>query len=219
MRVKVTLALGVVLLAAVGAFALTRSPPGVVTSGAAPTSAPLDQLRGDISVCQTDEVLPADVSAIRLSMWAFLGWRIHVVAYSGTRPLTEGRRAADWTSDSVTVPVKPLSHATSNVVLCFAIGPNSEPVLLLGRTTPAQEAAAVLTGIEPGSSYSGRLPGRVGVEYLASGRGTWWSRAEEVAQRMGLGRSFSGTWIALLVAALMAAVGVLAVRLTLREIP
>ncbi len=36
---------------------------------------------------------------------------------------------------------------------------------------------------------------------------------------MGLGRSYAGTWIALLVAALMAAVGVLAIRLTWRELP
>ncbi len=36
---------------------------------------------------------------------------------------------------------------------------------------------------------------------------------------MGLGRSYTGTWIAFLVAALMAAVGVLAVRLSLRVLP
>jgi hypothetical protein len=40
-----------------------------------------------------------------------------------------------------------------------------------------------------------------------------------VAQHMGLGRAYTGTWIALLVAALMAAVGALAIRLTLRTLP
>ncbi len=221
MRVKVTLALGVALLAAVGAVALTRSPPRVVGTNAAGSGSLVAQLRGDASICQAGESLPADVSAIRLSMWAFLGWKMHVIAYSGLRVLTEGRRGADWTTDSVTVPVKPLDRATSNVALCFAIGPNSEPALILGTATPAPEAAVVLKGSDPGprSQLEGRLAGRFGVEYLTSGQGSWWSRVLPVARRMGLGRSFSGTWIALLVAALMAAVGVLAVRLALREIP
>jgi hypothetical protein len=35
---------------------------------------------------------------------------------------------------------------------------------------------------------------------------------------MGLGRAFSGTWIALLIAAMVAAVGVLAGGLALREL-
>jgi hypothetical protein len=218
MRVKVTLALGIALLAAVGALVLTRSPPRVLAGSASSTNGILTALSGDISVCQAGEALPAHVSAVRLSMWAFVGWPMHVAAYSGPRLLTEGRRDADWTSDSVTVPVKPLDHATSNVVLCFSIGPNSEPALILGTRTPERDAAAVLAGIQPSSAFKGRLPGRLGIEYLTSGQGTWWSRAEEVARRMGLGRSFSGTWIALLVAALMAAVGVLALRLTLREI-
>ncbi|MGP0103011.1 MAG: hypothetical protein ACLPUT_15510 [Solirubrobacteraceae bacterium] len=221
MRVKVTLAVGIALLAAVGALALTRSPPRVVGADASSERSILAHLSGDISVCQTGETLPADVSAIRLSMWAFLGWPMHVVAYQGSRVLTEGRRSADWTSNSVTVPVKPLDHATAGVALCFAIGPNSEPVLILGQSTPAPEAAVAVRGGAPGpgSEIEGRLPGRVGVEYLAAGQGSWWSRALSVASHMGLGRSFSGTWIAYLVAALMAAVGFLAVRLTLRELP
>lgn len=219
MRVKVTLAVGIALLAVIGAVTLTRSPPRVVGERAVPAGGLLDSLRGDISVCQTNEVLPAHVTAVRLSMWAFFGWRMRVVAYSGSQVLTEGSRNAAWTSDSVTVPVKPLSRTTSNVVLCFAIGPNSEPALILGSSAPAPQAAAILTSISPQSKLIGRLPGRVGVEYLASGRGSWWSRVVSVAKHMGLGRAFTGTWIALLVAALMAAVGVLAVRLTLREIP
>lgn len=220
-NVGITLAAGIALIAAAVVLTLTRSPPPVVGASASPITALLGHVRGDISVCQANEVLPASVSGIRLSMWAFLGWDMHVAAYQGSRVLTEGRRGADWTSDSVTVPVKPLDHATSNVALCFAIGPNSEPALILGTRTPPREAAVVLRSAtpRPGGASKGRLPGRVGVEYLAAGRGSWWSRAQSVARRMGLGRSFSGTWIAVLIAALIAGVGVLAVRLTLRELP
>jgi hypothetical protein len=63
-----------------------------------------------------------------------------------------------------------------------------------------------------------RLPGRIDIEYLGSGQGSWWSRLLPVARHMGLGRAFSGTWIVLLVAAMVAAVGALAGRLVLREL-
>jgi hypothetical protein len=226
-NVKVTLAVGIALMVAVGAVTLTRSPPRVVRvgvpGGLGEGNLILAITASDISVCQANEVLPGGVSGIRLALWAFYGSQVHVRVYSGSQILTEGRRGADWTSDSVTVPVKPVDHATSHVQVCFALGPNSEPVILLGAPAPVQALASASKGGTPtpaaAASEGQRLRGRVGVEYLAAGRGSWWSRALSVARHMGLGRAFSGTWIALLVAALMAAVGVLAVRLTLRELP
>jgi hypothetical protein len=220
-NVKVTLAIGIALMAAVGALVLTRSPPRVARVGETDAHALLADVTGDLTVCQANEVLPAGVSGIRLSMWAFLGWDMRVEAYRGLRVLTQGTRGADWTSDSVTVPVQPVQHATSGVTLCFAIGPNSEPALILGASTPAAEAAVVSRSATPTpqAPVEGRLPGRVGVEYLAAGRGSWWSRALSVARHIGLGRAFSGTWIALLIAALMAGVCVITLRLTLRELP
>ncbi len=220
-KVKITLAVCIALVFALGAYTLTRSPPRVVGGHPFwPTDPVIAQTTHDISICQADEVLPAHVSALRLSLWAFVGWDIHVVAYRGARVLAEGRRGADWTSDSVTVPVRPLDRASSGVTLCFAIGPNSEPVLILGTRTPRREAARVLTSDtpRPDAKSRERLGGRVGVEYLAAGRGSWWSRILTVARHMGLGRAFSGSWIALLIAALMGGVVVLALRLTMREL-
>jgi len=135
--------------------------------------------------------------------------------------LAEGRRGADWTSDSVTVAVRPLAHAVSEVTLCFAIGPNTEPVIILGTPAPVREAAVLLQGsaLTPANAGNEVLAGRVGVEYVAGGRGSWWSRTRSVAEHMGLGRSFSGTWIAFLIFALMFAVGALALRVTSRELP
>ncbi len=208
------------LLLAVGAFTLTRSPSRVLLTNGSVGNSPLTSTSGDLSLCQANELLPADVSAIRLSMWAFLGWNIHVKAYRGLKVLTEGSRRPDWTSTSVTVPVKPLKRAAAGVTLCYSIGANSEPALVLGTPASAVDAAASLRyGVPaPQAPLVSKLPGRFGVEYLASGRSSWWSLVLSVARRMGLGRAFAGTWIALLVAALMAAVGVLALRLTLREI-
>jgi hypothetical protein len=207
--VKVTLAVGVVLLVAVCAYALTRTPPRVLRAGAKPAGL-LSALSGDGEACQENEVLPAGTTGIRLSLAAYVGARIRVAAYSDSRVLTEGRRGPDWTGTSVTVPVAPLRQSVSDVAVCFAVGPNSESLFLLGTETPTAEAMTLPTGE--------RLSGRLDIDYLGAGQGSWFSRLLPVARRMGLGRAFSGTWIVLLIAALMGAVGVLAGRLALREL-
>ena len=215
------------MLAVVGAVTLTRAPPRVVRvgePGGDVVASTLAHAASDFAVCQSGEALPAGVSGIRLALWAFYGANVHVRVYKGSQILTAGSRGADWTSDSVTVPVRPLDHSSSEVTLCYGIGPNSQPISLLGVAAPPAAAAAVDTASdEPNPAFMAgehaALPGRIGVEYLAAGTGSWWSRILTVARHMGLGRSYAGTWIALLVAALMAAVGVLAIRLTWRELP
>lgn len=223
--VVATFVVGAALILAVLAVTLTHAPPRVVLVGAPGVRAVdvngvrgLRITTGDPTVCQAGEVLPRGVSAIRLSTWGFFGARVRVAVYGGSRVLTEGRRGADWTSDSVTVPVKPLARTSTGTKLCFTLGPNSESILLLGALTPPREAATISeSGVARGAPQL--LEGRVTVEYLASGQGSWWSRILTVARHVGLGRSFSGTWIALLIAALTLAAGALAVRLTLRELP
>ncbi len=99
----------------------------------------------DFAVCQPGEALPAGVSGIRLALWAFYGANVHVRVYKGSQVLTAGSRGADWTSDSVTVPVRPLDHSSSGVTLCFGIGPNSQPISLLGVAAPPSVAAPANT--------------------------------------------------------------------------
>ncbi len=226
-KVAITLAVGVVLIAAASAVALTRSPPRVARVGV-PTGdtndVPLGKVLGDTTICQSGETLPAGVTGIRIGMWAFYGAKMHVRVYSGSRILTEGSRGPNWTSTSVTVPVKPVAHQTSGVKLCIGVGPNSQPLLLLGVNTPESEAASTTLNVSsPTPAAAARshalLGGKIGVEYLAAGESSWWSRVWSTAKHMGLGRAYSGTWIVFLLAMLMAAVGVLAIRLTLRELP
>jgi hypothetical protein len=227
-KVAITLAVGIVLIGAVSAAALTRSPPRVARVGV-PTgdtrAAPLGKVLGDIVICQPGETLPAGTSGVRIGMWAFYGAKMHVRVYSGSRILTEGSRGPNWTGTSVTVPVKPIAHGASGVTVCIGVGPNSQPLLLLGASAPqgAGGSTVTLDVNSPTPAAAARshakLDGKIGIEYLSAGHGSWWSRISSVAAHMGLGRSYSGTWIAFLVAALMAAVGVLAVRLTLRVLP
>ncbi|HSZ70021.1 MAG TPA: hypothetical protein VK756_06645 [Solirubrobacteraceae bacterium] len=223
--VKVTLAAGIVLVILIGAFTLTRSPPRVVRGGGPPPISSLGTTFAEPAVCQANEVLPADVSSIRLSLVAFFGANIRLVLYHGSQIIAEGRRGPDWTGTTVTVPVKPIARTTSHVTLCVAIGPNSERIIILGRFTHPRDVAVALqsnalSATPPATATAPqRLKGRMAVEYLASSNRSWWSRAVEVARRMGLGHFIGGKWIALLAALLMTAVGALTIRVTLREQP
>jgi hypothetical protein len=205
----VTFVVGIALVVALVAVVLTRSPPRLV-SGGTPTEGLLGSAASSFESCQAGEVIPAGTSAIRLSLETYLGAKVRVTAYSGTRVLAQGRRGPEWTGTSVTVPIKPLGYTASNVKLCIAVGPNSQPVFIQGSQAPRLDAA-VVNG-EP-------IDGRVGVEYLASGQGSWWTRILTVARHMGLGHALSGTWVVLLIAALVAGCGLLAVGLTLGELP
>jgi hypothetical protein len=214
---RVTLGVSIALIVAVGALTLAHSPPRVVRVGVTTdTETELARLTGATDVCQAGETLPAGVSAIRVALIAFYGASVRVRVLSGAQVLTEGRRGPNWTGRSVTVPVRPLSHAFSPVRLCIEVGPGSELIDYAGVPTPGPASATVSTEASPGARGLG---GRVGVEYLASSRGSWWSRILTVARHVGLGRAISGTWIVLLIAALVAAVGLLAARLALRELP
>ena len=220
---RAALVLGVLLLAGVGAYTLTRSPVRVVARSGSQENTALGVTIGDTVLCQPGEVLPAGVTGIRLPIVAFYGSPVNLIAFKGSQVLTSGSHGADWTGVSVTVPVKPLASTATGVNVCFALSPNSEPVIIPGDTAPPREAAVALHSqtLTPAAlqSPTQRLRGRLALEYVASGRSSWWSRILTVARHMGLGRAYSGTWIALLVAALMLLVVGLAARLTLRELP
>lgn len=228
----ITFATGIAILALIGALVLTEAPPSVVGSSTPGVKAvgvrgaqTLGSTSASPSFCQPGEALRAGVSAVRLSIWGFFGARVRLVAYEGGHVVTEGSRGANWTSDSVTVPVRALQRTHSHVTVCFAIGPNSENLLLLGARSPKPNARSLVAAADGTplaqvmkASSVGRAPGRLTIEYLTPGPQSWWSQLLTVARHMGLGRAYSGTWIALLVALMMAAVAVLAVRLSIKEI-
>ncbi len=217
-RARVTFGVGIALILAAGAVTLTRAPPHVVRKGASTniaTQLAFAGTRGDATVCQADETLPAGISAVRVWLGAEYGARVHVTLVSGERVLTDGSRGPDWTSGSVTVPVASIGSSASQVKLCIEIGPNSEPIFFLGNETSKQEAALMYT---PSSAVGQRLDGRLGVEYLEAGQGSWWSRILSVARHMGVGHALTGTWVALLIAGLVVAASAFAIGLALREL-
>jgi hypothetical protein len=208
--VKVTLGVGALLLAALIALTLTAAPARVLLRAGPTPTILLSSTTAGTSACQGAEVLPAGTTAVRLSVTAFVGAKVRVALFAGAHTLIEGTRGPEWTGTSVTVPVKPLPQTVSNVRVCVFIGPNSQPIYLLGSPTPASQAAE--------GGFRQRLSGRLRTEYLAPGSGSWWSRILTVARHMGLGHVLTGTWVVLLIAALMAAVGLLAMWLAVREL-
>jgi hypothetical protein len=223
-NVKVTLAIGIALIIAGGVLVLTQSPPRVARINGSGQLDSLGVTQGELSICQANEVLPANVSAIRVSLVAFLGAKLQAAIYHNGRIITEGSRNPDWSGTSPTIPVKPLAQATSHVELCVAFAPNSQLIQIFGLAVPAENAAAVAfqnpaLSRHPPAGLSTLLRGKLQVTYLAAGRRSWWSRALSVATHMGLGHFIGGKWVALLAALLMATVTVLTVRLTLREQP
>jgi hypothetical protein len=207
----VAVVFGSFLIAGVAALAVTlsHSPIGVARLSS-PEQVSLGSLRQTTIVCQPDEVLPAETSAVRLSMFAFTGPRVTVELLVGGHMIARGARGPGWTGGSVTVPVNPVAGARRGVTLCFSVFLNGdEDVAVSGQRTGAALAAREL---------GGPWPGRITVEDLRPQRSSWWSLALPVARRMGLGRAASGTWVALLVLALMLAVGAISSLVVLREL-
>ena len=207
-RVKVVVAVGLVLGVAAIAITLSHSPiavAGVNTS----QEVPLGQPQPGKIYCQSHEVLPRGTSAVRLRSYAFLGPRVELTISAQGRLIAHGERGSGWTGGVVTIPVNWLSTARSGLDLCFTFFTNQDETIgFFGE--PTQVLAA--------RGPSGSLPGRVRVEYLRPSHASWWSLAPEVARRMGLGRAPSGTWVALLAVALMVGVFALCARVILREL-
>ncbi len=208
MRDAIAFVTGLALTVLAVAVVLSHSPQVLAgTNAIEPRPISLAAVPGAGSACQADETLPADTSAIRLSLEASSGPRIVVTVVLGKTVITRGEGTPGWIGEVVTIPVRPLDHATHRADVCFAFAGADERVSFLGAPTPGRSAARTATGV---------LPGRLAIEYLRPGSSSWWSLALSIARRMGLGRAWAGTWVVLLVAALMATNVALASWLTIR---
>jgi hypothetical protein len=208
--VRVALAAGLALTALAIAVTLSQSPLGVAATNSIQGKEELATLHRGTALCQSGEAIPRGTSAIRLGIFAFLGPKVTLTAYAGDRVITEGTRGSGWTGWVVTVPVKPVSHAVSDVKLCFAVHlARDETVKIIGAHQSARSA------YHPNGKPLG---GRVTVEYMQSGRRSWWSLASLVARHMSFGHADSGPWSVFVVIALAAAIAAAASRIVLREL-
>jgi hypothetical protein len=227
MRTRISLIVGLALTAlAVGIF-IFRSPPVLAGTNAVPIEGTLRAMTNAGEACQEHELLPAGITAIRVSMEALSGPRVSVRVLQGGVLLTSGEQASGWTRQNVTIPVHSLPRAVRPVDVCFALAPENETVDLDGgRSAHALIASG---GANPGGvGLAGAvyLPllarpssAALRIEYLRPGARTWWSQAVQVARRMGLGRAPSGTWIVLAVLVAMVTLVAIVSWLLVRRAP
>src|ERR1700684_907381 len=135
--------------------------------------------------------------------------RVTLAVLVAGRKVSSGAREAGWTSQTVTVPVKSLAESLPDVTVCASFSLRYGYISLLGEHTSRATAMR----------YRDRaLAGRLLIEYLRPARRSWASMAVSIARRMGLGRAWSGTWVALLAVGMLIAVIVLAVNLLQKEL-
>jgi hypothetical protein len=209
-RASITLAVGLVLVTIAIVVTLSGSPLLVVDTNGTPASQELVEASTGAGACQSDEYMPAGISAIRLTLVAAVGPRVGLTVSSGGRVLTSGVAHSGWTSGAVTVPVKALAYPVTDARVCFVLGPSPENVQMGGASSSAALAARDLSGAA--------LPGRFTVEYMRAGGSSWWSLVRTVAKHAGLGREPSGSWIVLLILALMAGMLIAGSWLAVREL-
>jgi hypothetical protein len=209
-RVTVALGLGLALLAVALTIILSGSPLVLARANPVPADEPVYRATGGSGACQDGETVPAGVSAVRLILVAVVGPRVSVTIASAAGPVAAGSVDSGWTAGAVTVPVKALAHPVASARICFQLGRSAEGVEVGG--SPARPALAART-------LSGKaLPGRFTIEYMHRAHGSWWSSAETVARRLGLGHAPSGTWLAVLLLLTMGSVVATASWLALKEL-
>jgi 4-amino-4-deoxy-L-arabinose transferase-like glycosyltransferase len=196
---RVALAVGLALTALALVLVLSGSPdvaaPEAVPAHPVAIQPKLAVTQHGASICQRDETLPRATTAIRVLLKALIGPRIAVKVLAGGRIVTSGERGPGWTSGAVTVPVARVGRTVAHAKVCLAFALSDETVDMEGERASGARAAFAAGGQV--------LPGRMHVEYLRAGDRSWWSLALSTARHLGLGRAWAGTWVALLVLALV----------------
>ncbi len=182
---------------------LSDAPVRVLGSNAVPAGNIGLAMGTGNSTCQSGGTMPQGTTAVRLELEGRVGPTVTVLVLAEGEALAR-TRVAGWTGGDLTVPIAPAAQATPGVRICFAIGRSRAFVLLIGREMRA--------GPHGARAFRSRI------EYLALDRRSWWSSIAAVARRIGLGRAPGGTWVALLLVALMLAVAALAWYLCMREL-
>jgi hypothetical protein len=209
--VRLALVLGLALLAIAVGLSLTRSPMTVAAANgvSSVTQTAIASTGQSGSYCQSRETLPQGTSSVRISLVASIGPRVKVVVTSGGQIVTSGEQGPGWTGEVVAVPVEPLRRTVSHATVCISFRLRDGTLYLLGATSP--EAIGAREGTRA-------LAGRMRIEYLRTATHSWASQIPAVIRHMGFGRAISGSWIAFLALALIAAVAIVASKLVLSDL-
>jgi hypothetical protein len=214
MRVRLVLAVALVLLGAAVVLTLTRRTQlsagnHVVPAGFAATLPPGGEL------CQPNPDLAPDAVAAQVVVGTY-GRPVPRFDLRfldpGGRVLAAGTRPAGGREGPISIPIGPARDAAAATRLCLRItGPSK--VVLAGVGSPPDPSDEVVDGA--------LQPGRISVVYLpGGGPRRWWSQVGALDRRFGLGKAaFFGTWTLPLCALLLLGAWTAALRLLLREAP
>src|SRR5580693_5821588 len=132
MGARISLVIGWGLISLAIALVMSRSPPAVARTNAIPINEVIAAAPPAVEACQGNEMLPSGTTAVRLSLEALLGPRVTVKIVRNGVVLSTGERAAGWSRQSVTVPIRALRHSVAGVSLCFAVAARDETVKVKG---------------------------------------------------------------------------------------
>jgi hypothetical protein len=201
--VGLSLAAGLLALTVALIVVLTRPPLTLVGNNSVPANLAVNFLRSATTSCENGGTVPQGTGAVRVSLSANTGPKVVLKIFSGRTLVSEGQHAAGWGIDeTVTVPVRRVTHTISNAHICTSVEALPEPLQLNGLRV---------------KTPSGAISILLRMEYLTPGGHSWLSQAASIVEAFGLGHAPSGTWVAYLVIAMMLVVTVLASRLVFRE--
>jgi hypothetical protein len=207
-KVAITIGAGSALIVAVLLAVLLHAPNEPISTNSVAVQREIGLFSAHDVVCQSNERLPASTDALRMSLIAYIGPAVSVTVSHEGRVIARGHHGGGWISGSLTLPLQPSVSSQTGARICLTRDSSALLAGLLGQATPTSLAAA---------SNGQPLAGRMRVEYLTHGHGSWLSMAKHVARRLGLGHNPSGTWIVLPLAALMAIALGLGAWLLMRE--
>jgi hypothetical protein len=197
-RLGLVLAAGIALLGIAVAVALAESESRRAGSNYAPLFGPAAELKGRGEHCQDEGLVPADAAMVRMLVGTDSrptpAFRVTVREADGTL-LSAGRVPGGGEQGVVEVPLdRAIQRTRGGVVVCLATGPTKRTVFF-------------------------GAPGRVRFEWFRPGEESWLELVPTLAHRFGLGKGISiGDWLLVLVALLVLASWVLALRLLTREL-
>jgi hypothetical protein len=197
-RALACLVLGLLVLAAGLATALSHAArPRAGTNGVWPQF-PVGALGGGQRVCQDGELLPAGAAAIQLVLQPTraVGPRVAVTLSRGGRVLQRTSvLVAAREGTTATAPLRPRAQDLDGVQVCVAVAGGGQ-VGLVGGPTPPGSGELTANGQGTGAS--------IPITYVEAGTASWWSRASRVMDRLALGRGdWGGRWVAWLTLALL----------------
>jgi hypothetical protein len=214
MRVRLAIAVGLVLVLAAAALELSDSRQRLAGSNARVSGSGNEvRLAPGERTCQVLSI-PGQTAALRVFPGAPTGVAgpldASIESGGGTVATAGFGRVRDEVVETAEL-TRPLQAELVGARVCFR---NRGPVelRLAGDRTPVLYT--------PGNPYGVIFPDEPRVDFMRAGEESWWDLAGTVAERFGLIKtSFTGPWTLWAVLALLAATWVASVALLLRRLP